>query len=162
MPPIRALLSRLVGLTVLWWALGEGRVHEPLQGAFAVGAAGAVSLWLVPPGRWGWRWSALPGFVPFFLRESWLGGIDVARRAFHPRLPLRPGLLRYRVSLTREDARVFFTYVVSLLPGTLSVQLDGDVLVVHALDERLPVRERLSELERQVVRLFPAAHSASG
>ncbi|MBE0509552.1 MAG: Na+/H+ antiporter subunit E [Chromatiales bacterium] len=41
-------------------------------------------------------------FIPFFLLQSLLGGIDVARRAFHPRTPLSPTLIRYPLSLSES------------------------------------------------------------
>ena len=47
--------------------------------------------------------------------------------------------------------------VVSLLPGTLSADIDGDGLVVHALDGRLPVTEQLAVLESRVADLFRIA-----
>jgi hypothetical protein len=44
--------------------------------------------------------------APGFLRSSLLGGIDVARRALHPRMPLDAGWIAYRTKLPRGLPRV--------------------------------------------------------
>jgi len=121
----------------------------------AVGLAVTASLALVP-GPWRLHWSpeGLARFVPFFLFQSLRGGLDVACRTFHPRLPLNPSLVRYPLRLEQSPAQVFMANVVSLLPGTLSADLEGSVLTVHALDIGLPVTEQLQTLESRVARLF--------
>jgi multicomponent Na+:H+ antiporter subunit E len=43
---------------------------------------------------------------------------------------------------------------ISLLPGTLSADLRGDLVTVHALDVRTDVVEGLATLERRVAALF--------
>lgn len=96
-------------------------------------------------------------FAPFFLVQSLRGGVDVARRALHPRLPLNPCLVRYPLCLEEVPAQVFMANVVSLLPGTLSADLEDSVLTVHALDCALPVTEQLQALESRVARLFGLA-----
>ena len=50
---------------------------------------------------------------------------------------------------------------VTLLPGTLSADLRGQILVVHVLDARGPAAERLALLERRVADLFGLDHGAA-
>lgn len=120
-------------LSLLWWAFTAG---QPFTVGFAVlaVAAATVSAALLPSaaGR-GWRVGGLLRFIPFFLVESVRGGIDVARLAFAPAMPLDPGLHRVRLRLRSESASIFLAHVVSLLPGTLSAELAGSDLQVHAL-----------------------------
>lgn len=100
------------------------------------------------------RLQALPGFASWFLWHSLRGGADVARRALTPRLPLRPGFVRYRLSLPPGAARVFLINCLSLLPGTLSADLEGDELLLHALDLDQDISGETSRAERQVSALF--------
>jgi multicomponent Na+:H+ antiporter subunit E len=93
-------------------------------------------------------------FLPVFFIESFKGGLDVAWRVLGPRLRVEPGLLTYRLSLGSRAARILFVDLVSLLPGTLSADLEDDTLVVHALDCRVDVAPELARLERHVARLF--------
>jgi multicomponent Na+:H+ antiporter subunit E len=93
-------------------------------------------------------------FLPFFVIESFRGGIDVARRVLGPRLDVEPGLIDYRLRLTLQPARVFFTNLVSLLPGTLSADLAGASVRIHVLDRRVDAVAELERLEQRVAALF--------
>jgi multicomponent Na+:H+ antiporter subunit E len=96
----------------------------------------------------------LLAFVPFFVWESILGGLDVARRVLGPRLLIDPVLVTYRPRLQDAAARVVFLDSISLLPGTLSADFRDDLAYVHALDGAAPIVEGLERLERRVAGLF--------
>ncbi len=149
-----SLLARTSLFAALWALLSGNTWHDFALIAAIVLAAVATSFALWPPGTWKWRLVPLLKFVPFFLRESLAGGIDVARRALSPGLPLQPRLIDHPLGLRTEAARVFFSWVVSLLPGTASVSLFPDSLRVHVLDHRLPVPEKLRQLEDHVAAMF--------
>ncbi len=144
-------------LGVLWWALAGNRAWGfglafILCGALAGATLAPVRLWRIKPLR-------LPGFIGFFLRQSWLGGWDVARRALRRDLPLEPRWARWPLGLPPGQPRTLMIGVVSLLPGTLSADLREDTLWVHSLAG--DPRPGLAELEQRVSRLFglePAAH----
>lgn len=144
----RALLFALV-----WWALAEGSLDRWPFALTMVGLATYVSLALLPPPRWRLRWQALPSFVLFFFHQALLGGIDVAWRALHPQLPIKPGFLRYPLQLKPHAARLLMAWTVSLLPGTLSVELETDCLEIHSLNTDLP-DEALAALEAKIAALF--------
>ncbi len=138
--------------SLLWWLLTEGAVDSWPVAVPVVGLATLASLRLWSPvdcSLWG-----IARFVPFFLWRSLAGGVDVARRAVHPRLPLAPGLYRHVWRLPAGMPRVFMANVVSLLPGTLSVVLASDELRIHVLDERGDFRAELDGLERRVAEVF--------
>jgi multicomponent Na+:H+ antiporter subunit E len=70
-------------------------------------------------------------------------------------MPLQPALQEYRTTLSPGLPRVLFANVVSLLPGTLSADIDGASLQIHVLDERAANIKSLRELEAAVARLLP-------
>ncbi|MFO7576367.1 MAG: Na+/H+ antiporter subunit E [Pelovirga sp.] len=145
------LLLRLAGGVLLWWILTGGGPSTWLIGGLTIAL---VLVLPAPPLHSSWRLS-LPGlvrFIPYFLLQSLRGGLDVARRAFSPRLPLHPALLEYPLSLPPGSARIFLLNSVSLLPGTLSADLQDDCLLVHVLDQQLD--PQLEQLEEHVAALF--------
>jgi multicomponent Na+:H+ antiporter subunit E len=93
-------------------------------------------------------------FLCFFLRQSLAGGWDVAWRALHPRLPLNPGLVHYRLRLPEGPERILLLNITSLLPGTVSAGLEGDTLVLHALETGPEVADGMRQLEARVADLF--------
>jgi multicomponent Na+:H+ antiporter subunit E len=157
-PPRWLLLRRgpwrAAAFAVLWWVLAAGDVGSWVIGVPVSLGAAAVSLSLAPHKLWRWRLIGMARFIPFFLRESLRGSIDVAIRALHPRLPLAPEVVHYRLRLPDDFARVFLANTVSLLPGSLSADLQHDRLSVHVLDRSLPVEATLRSLERRVAGLF--------
>ena len=54
-----------------------------------------------------------------FLYQSIVAGVDVAWRAFDPRLPLRPGFVRYPVRFPPGTTRNVFAMITSLMPGAV-------------------------------------------
>ncbi|MEA1051288.1 Na+/H+ antiporter subunit E [Lamprobacter modestohalophilus] len=114
-----------------------------------------VSLWALPPDPRPWRLSALIALIGRFLVQSVLGGIDVARRAFDPRLPLRPGYIVFATNLRRSYQRAILQTFASATPGAIAVGADSKGrLVFHCLDTRRPIAEGLAQDERLLVRLY--------
>ncbi|HXK53760.1 MAG TPA: Na+/H+ antiporter subunit E [Hyphomicrobiales bacterium] len=52
-----------------------------------------------------------------------------------PALPISPTLLRVRSSQKTTGGRATYANSITLTPGTISVQLDGDDIIVHALEK---------------------------
>ena len=143
---------RLGAFALVWWALTGGTVGSWLVGLPAVLIATLISLALVPP--FSWSLTGVVYFLPFFVWQSLRGGTDVAWRAFHPQIPINPGIVKYPLLLPPGLPRVFLINTVSLLPGTLSAELEPDELIVHALDTEQNVLAELKVVEQVVARLF--------
>jgi multicomponent Na+:H+ antiporter subunit E len=120
----------------------------------SVGAALAASLYLAPPGQGRLSSAGLLDFAGFFLVQSFKGGTQVAVRAFRPRMDLAPALMEVPVTLPEGLARVLLVNTLNLLPGTVSVRLEGDRLYLHVLDERWPVAEEVRETEARIARML--------
>lgn len=152
-----SLLVRALAFTALWALISKNTWHDWPLIAGSIGAALMASFALWPVGAWRWRIIPLARFIPYFLWESITGGVDVARRAFLPRMPLDPAITEFPLRLNSEAAQVFFAWTVSLLPGTASVRLDGARLKIHVLDQQLPTGEKLRHLETRIAALFGEA-----
>ncbi len=153
--PLRALL-----FVLLWWVLTEGRADGWGVGLIFIALAVAASLRLAPPRR-GAEGTALRispagllAYAGFFLAQSVRGGFQVAAMALRPRLALAPALFEIPLRLPPGPALTLLTGTLSLLPGTLSVRLDGATLCLHALDGRLPIEHEVRAAEAHIARLF--------
>lgn len=155
------LAAALVGIPAttallagLWWLIAQGRSDAWLVGLPAVALAALASARLGGGGLAGLSLAGLPGFIGLFLRESLAGGLDVARRTLGRRLRIQPGFGRYRTRLRDPRARVLFVNCISLLPGTLAADLEGEHIELHLLDSRDDPAPQLQLLEQAVARLF--------
>ncbi len=151
---LRRAAPRIVSLVLLWLVLTDGVAGSWLVGAPVIAGAVILSLALLPTRGWRWTPGGVVGFIPFFIRQSLSGGVDVALRALRPGRPLHPTLLDYTLRLPENPARVFMANVISLLPGTLSAEMEGRRLRVHTLTQDPEVLENLRELEIRVAALF--------
>jgi multicomponent Na+:H+ antiporter subunit E len=151
--PGREIAGRLLLFSAVWMLLAGTDPLSWLVGVPAVIAASWASQRLAQRAR-GLSLSGLLRFVPYFVVESVRGGLDVARRVLRPRMRISPGVQTYRSRLDDRAARVFFAGSISLLPGTLSADLRGHVVHVHALDADGDLAPELERLERRVADLF--------
>jgi len=161
-PLLRRAALRLALLALLWLVLTGGDTSTWYIGALAVVAGTLASLALLPGHSWRWTVGGLVRFVPFFVWETLSGGIDVALRALRPSMPLEPEIVPYESRLPLNAARVFMAGVTSLLPGTLSAELEGRRLRVHSLAGADEALENLDKLENRVADLFGLELSTDG
>ena len=137
---------------LLWWMLTDGDTNSWWIGIPAVLLATTVSITMVPPIVF--VWFEMLRFIPFFLLHSLLGGIDVARRAFQPTMSIAPDLFEYPMRLAPGLPQVLMANTVGLLPGTLSTEIERNVLTVHILDKSTDFETELAAVERSVARMF--------
>jgi len=155
MPSSMRMALTLGSLAGVWWLLSDGEPASWIIGLPTVIAAGWAVRRLGPAQAGALSVRGLLRFIPFFLWESLRGGVDVALRTLVPKMRIRPGFSQFRTKLRRQDARVFFTCCMGLLPGTLAVELQGDSLEIHLIDVALDADAELGRLERAVARIFP-------
>ncbi len=138
----------------MWLLLTEARTDSWIIGIpVVVAAALASTQWSRGPG-WRWRPSVLLSLVPRFIWYSIVGGIDVAWRSCHPRLPIAPQIIAYRSHLPEGTALVFLINIINLLPGSVVADIRGDTLTLHVLDGRQSITQQLLTLEVIIARLF--------
>ena len=151
---VRAVLWRSALFALLWWALTDGRADSWGVGAVSILAAVILSLRLLPPVPTYVSRIGLLRFVIFFFDQSLRGGIQVAWFALRPRLALRPGIHEILLHLPEGIGRVLLTNTLSLLPGTLSVGLEGNRLCLHVLDEQAQAEAEVRRAEIRVAHML--------
>jgi len=91
-------------------------------------------------------------YIPIFLFYCILANIDVAYRVLHPKLPIKPGIVKVKTSLTTLTGRVALANSITLTPGTLTVELTRDgYLYVHWINVKTV---NIEEATRKIVRKF--------
>lgn len=150
----KTILSRSFLFALLWWVLAEGRHDGWPLGAVAVFAATWASLKLLPARDRHIHIAGLLHFLHFFLWHSIRGGWQVARMALRGRTALQPGLIELCVTLPAGAPRILLVNTLSLMPGTLGVDLSGTALQLHVLDERMPIVAETLALQAVIGRLF--------
>ena len=81
-------------------------------------------------------------------------GFHLSVLILHPALPIDPKLIRYRTTLREQAGIVLLGNSITLTPGTISVELNSQDLVVHAMDDKSAHDITSLRLEQQIAGLF--------
>jgi len=138
-PSLRSLATATLLLFLLWLLLTDWR--DPGEWLAGIAAA-ALTAWLSGPHlrlldglrlRPALPWHLLR-FLGTFLLALIKANFDMARRVLSPRLPIRPALVEVKTELRSPLGRLLLANSITLTPGTLSVDLLDDRIVVHWID----------------------------
>ena len=78
--------------------------------------------------------SKLPAFFVFIFREIVKANIDVIKRIMtFKRTSISPQLIEVQAPLKTDLGRVIYANSITLTPGTVSVELSNEKILVHAL-----------------------------
>jgi len=67
----------------------------------------------------------------FFLKALVLSNLDVAFRVLHPRLPIKPGIVKVKTKLKTPLGRLLLANSITLTPGTITVETRGEDFYIH-------------------------------
>ncbi len=75
-----------------------------------------------------------------FARELAMSNLAVARIVLSPKMVINPGIIAYKTELTSELTITFLANLITLTPGTLTVEISKDhsILYIHTLNIESP------------------------
>ncbi|MEJ2053129.1 MAG: Na+/H+ antiporter subunit E [Calditrichaceae bacterium] len=75
-------------------------------------------------------------YILKFLWEMLKANLHVAYIVLHPKLPIKPGIVKISTKLKKDTSLTFLSNSITLTPGTLTVDIDPDKhnLYIHWID----------------------------
>lgn len=153
--PLRARVKSTAYLFVIsllvWLGLTSSlRLQEVLVG---VGICVVLSLWLgeqysrlgLPP-LGAKRLLFLFAYLVVLAFEIVRANFDVAYRVLHPAMPIRPGVVVIKTRLTSDIAKMILANSITLTPGTFTLDVAGDRLLIHWINVRTDDIDEASRL----------------
>jgi len=111
-----------------------------------------------------WRFLA---YIPWLLYKIMRANIQVAYLVLHPRMPIEPALLQFGTRLRRSVSQVIVANSITLMPGTLTVNLEDGEYIIHVLAPSSVLEILEARIQNKVGVIFmeekekpPAAHWA--
>jgi multicomponent Na+:H+ antiporter subunit E len=105
-------------------------------------------------------WSRLLFYVPWLAWQIVLSSLQVAWLVLHPKMPISPCVVQCDIPLPHELARLTLANSITLTPGTITLDVEGDTFVVHALTtssaSALTPRTEQGHMQRRVAVLYRA------
>ena len=92
-------------------------------------------------------------YLPYLVLEIVKANVDVARRIVAPRMPIGPRVFRTDASQRTDLGRTVYANSITLTPGTVSIDIEGDEITVHALTASAQAGVENDEMNRRVSRV---------
>ena len=100
----------------------------------------------ISPVRMFWLLVYVPVFFYYVIRAN----LDVVYRALHPKMPIKPGIVKIKTILKTESGITALANSITLTPGTLTVDLTDDgFLYIHWINVKSDDIEQASKLIAQ-------------
>jgi len=105
----------------------------------------------ISPVRLFWLLVYVPVFFYYIIRAN----LDVVYRALHPKMPIKPGIVKIKTILKTESGITALANSITLTPGTLTVDLTDDgFLYIHWINVKSDDIEQASRLIAQKFEWF--------
>ena len=92
-------------------------------------------------------------YAPWLVWEVVKANLDVAKRVLQPSLPIHPMLIKVKAGQKSDLGRVIYANSITLTPGTVSVQIEGETITVHALSKEAADGVLTGDMDARVTRL---------
>jgi len=141
---------------LLTWPFGDGKIDIQVVIAGLIASAVVAVLFhellpkeyrvFISPVRMFWLLVYVPVFFYYVIRAN----LDVVYRALHPKMPIKPGIVKIKTILKTESGITALANSITLTPGTLTVDLTDDgFLYIHWINVKSDDIEQASELIAQ-------------
>ena len=99
-----------------------------------------------------------PGFAAFhyfgwLMWQVVLSNIDVARRIWNPKLPIRPQWKRLDTRVSTPMEKTLYANSITLTPGTLTTDVREDHFMIHSLTPEGLEDLKEGEMEERILRI---------
>lgn len=84
-------------------------------------------------------------YVFYYMKELTRSNLNVAAIVLSPDLPIKPGIVTVRTRLKTAMGRMLLANSITLTPGTLTVDMEGEWLHVHWVSVQSPDIQRATE-----------------
>jgi multicomponent Na+:H+ antiporter subunit E len=92
-------------------------------------------------------------YIPWLTWAIVKANVDVALRILSPGLPIAPRMVHVRPGQKSDLGRVIYANSITLTPGTVTCDADGDGFVVHALTKEAADDLESGAMDQRVTRL---------
>jgi multicomponent Na+:H+ antiporter subunit E len=95
----------------------------------------------------------LPAYWWWLLQEVTRSSLEVARVVLSPSLPISPTMVKLTTTEATEAGKVILGNSITLSPGTVTIDVDDDELLVHCLTRDSALELTKLEAQRRAARL---------
>jgi len=90
------------------------------------------------------------GYLAWLGKEIAKANIDVAKLVLNPALPISPMMLRVPATQRTDVGKVIYANSITLTPGTVSVEVEDNEILVHAITREAAEGLASGDMDRRV------------
>ena len=85
-------------------------------------------------------------YIFVLFKEIVKANFDVAYRVIHPKMPIKPGIVVIKTNLKQDIAKLMLANSITLTPGTFTLDIIGDKLLIHWINVKSDNVEKATEI----------------
>ena len=97
-------------------------------------------------------WLRILLYLPWLFYKIVQSSLHLTKLILHPALPIDPQLISVESKLRHHAAVVLLGNSITLTPGTITVEVDGSNLIVHAMDKSDEIV--IKQMESKIADIF--------
>ena len=84
-------------------------------------------------------------YFPYLIWEMIKANLDVAYRVIHPKLPIKPGIVKVKTNMKSDLGKLLVANSITLTPGTFTLDIKDDTLYIHWINVQTTDTEEASK-----------------
>ena len=100
------------------------------------------------------RFFYMPYYFGWLLIQIIISGIEVAKILLSPSLPIQTSVVRFKVDFPNPHCKMILGNSITLTPGTLTVDINDDEFIVHAITPSSFEGIASDKMPQKVLKLF--------
>lgn len=100
------------------------------------------------------RWWPAATYPFFLFGNIIIANLQVAYLILHPKMPIDPVILRFPTLLSSGAAKVVLGNSITLTPGTITIDIQGQDFEVHALAQGLAESLMIAREQNRIAQIF--------
>ena len=88
-------------------------------------------------------------YLPWLLKEIFVANVAVIKACLKAELDINPALVKVKTKCSTDLAKTLFANSITLTPGTITVDVERDRLLVHVLYEEAAGPDAFAEMDRR-------------
>jgi len=103
----------------------------------------------------------IPGYILWLLYQILLSNLHILKLALSPGdlKGVEPSLVKVKTNLKTDFGKYVLANSITLTPGTITVMLEGDEILIHAISEHTKSGVLDDTMEKKVARVFEGGDS---
>ena len=151
----KQLLGNTLGLFGVWLVLsGRYDLFHVMTGLLVAGGVAWLNTGFAHSAWHGFPWLRAVFYIPWLFLRVVQSSLHLTKLILGRSLPIKYRLISYRSQLKHQGAIVVLGNSVTLTPGTITVEVNGSHLLVHAIDEAAGEDLTSGRMEKKIAEMF--------